>query len=97
MTSKMNHLSANKAIWKQREANVLLYNILKNKFRISSQLARILSSREGINEDNFIHFLTPKLRNLLPDPNSLRDMCKAVERTNEAILNKEKICVFADY
>ncbi|MCH2095690.1 MAG: single-stranded-DNA-specific exonuclease RecJ [Rhodobacteraceae bacterium] len=42
-------------------------------------------------------FLDPKLRDLLPDPRSLRDMRPAAERMLQAVSGKERIAIFADY
>ena len=42
-------------------------------------------------------FLAPSLRDLLPDPRSLRDMEKASARFLAALQRRERIAVFADY
>ena len=42
-------------------------------------------------------YLDPKLRDLLPDPRTLRDMEKAAHRIVSAVQRKERIAVFADY
>ena len=42
-------------------------------------------------------YLAPKLRDLLPDPRTLRDMEKAAHRIVSAVQRKERIAVFADY
>ena len=41
--------------------------------------------------------MIPTIKNLLPDPFHLLDMVKAVYRSVKAILNNQKICIFADY
>ncbi|WP_425363083.1 single-stranded-DNA-specific exonuclease RecJ [Candidatus Tisiphia endosymbiont of Hybos culiciformis] len=88
--------SVNGKIWQQRlvsEDDVLE---LCRSVEISDFLARILSPRLK-NLVQATDFLSPKLKNLLPDPFHLLDMQKAVDRTIEAIINKQKICIFADY
>lgn len=42
-------------------------------------------------------FLEPKLRDLLPDPRSLRDMETAAARFLRAVDRRERIAIFADY
>ncbi len=88
--------SVNGKIWQQRlvsEDDVLE---LCRSVGISDFLARVLSPRLK-NLVQATDFLSPKLKNLLPDPFHLLDMQKAVDRTIEAIINKQKICIFADY
>ncbi|MEC9104346.1 MAG: DHH family phosphoesterase, partial [Pseudomonadota bacterium] len=42
-------------------------------------------------------FLAPALRDLLPDPRSLRDMDKAAARFLKAVEKRQRIAIFADY
>ena len=59
-------------------------------------VARILAAR-GVAPEAAGGYLEPKLRDLLPDPLSLRDMGVAAERLVEAAAGGERIAVFADY
>ncbi|MEM7644643.1 MAG: single-stranded-DNA-specific exonuclease RecJ [Pseudomonadota bacterium] len=59
-------------------------------------LARHLA-RRGIGPQDVAAFLTPKLRDLLPDPLGLRDMEPAAERILAAVRQKQRIAIFADY
>lgn len=59
-------------------------------------LARHLA-RRGVLPQDAAGFLDPKLRDLLPDPLTLRDMGLAAERLLAAALSKERIAIFADY
>lgn len=59
-------------------------------------VARVLAER-GIPAEEAPGFLTPKLRDLLPDPLSLRDMAPAAERLVEAAVKGQRIAIFADY
>jgi len=58
--------------------------------------ARILVSR-GIGLDTVEAHLAPTLRNYLPDPSELRDMDKAADRMARAVMDGERIALFADY
>ena len=53
--------------------------------------------RRGVGLDQAATFLDPKLRDLLPDPLSLRDMGPAADRFVQAVDRGERIAVFADY
>ena len=59
-------------------------------------LARLLSQR-GVGLEQAARFLSPRLRDQLPDPAHLKDMDRAVERLVRAIRDGEKIVVFGDY
>ncbi|KGJ18498.1 single-stranded-DNA-specific exonuclease RecJ [Paracoccus sanguinis] len=59
-------------------------------------VARILAAR-GVAPEAAGGYLEPKLRDLLPDPLSLRDMGVAAERLVAAAVGGERIAVFADY
>jgi single-stranded-DNA-specific exonuclease len=59
-------------------------------------LARVLAAR-GADQRSVDQYLDPSLRDLLPDPASLRDMERAAERFVTAIRNNEPIAVLGDY
>ncbi|MEM9551904.1 MAG: single-stranded-DNA-specific exonuclease RecJ [Pseudomonadota bacterium] len=59
-------------------------------------LCRVLA-RRGVAPDQAEGFLTPKLRDLMPDPRCLKDMERAARRFLDAAKMREKIAVFADY
>ncbi|MCC8399029.1 MAG: single-stranded-DNA-specific exonuclease RecJ [Rickettsia endosymbiont of Platyusa sonomae] len=88
--------SVNGKIWQQRLVNEDAVLELCRSVGISDFLARVLFPRLE-NLVQVTDFLSPKLKNLLPDPFHLLDMHKAVDRAIEAIINKQKICIFADY
>nr|WP_238936733.1 single-stranded-DNA-specific exonuclease RecJ [Sulfitobacter mediterraneus] len=54
-------------------------------------------ARRGVPAEEAEAFLAPALRDLLPDPRSLKDMEQAAVRFLSALKNREKIAVFADY
>ena len=88
--------SVNGKIWQQKNINEHYVLELQNKLGISDLLAKILSSRVS-SVESASSFLSSKIKYLLPDPFHLLDMDKAVNRTIEALLKKEKIHIFADY
>ncbi|MFT6531273.1 MAG: single-stranded-DNA-specific exonuclease [Limimaricola cinnabarinus] len=51
----------------------------------------------GVAAGEMASFLAPTLRDLLPDPLSLRDMEVAAERVMRAVERRERIAIFADY
>lgn len=59
-------------------------------------VCRILAER-GVAPEAALDYLTPSLRDLLPDPRSLRDMEVAAGRLVQAVERSERIAVFADY
>ena len=63
---------------------------------ISELLASILVGR-GVSLDDAARFLSPSLREDMPDPSHLLDMDKAVSRMIEAIHHQQPIAVFGDY
>ena len=63
---------------------------------LSAPLARVLSAR-GVAADGAMAFLDPKLKALMPDPNALHDMERAVERASAALERGEGIGILGDY
>ncbi len=59
-------------------------------------LARVLAGR-GVLPDAVDRHLAPSFRDLMPDPNSLRDMAAATERLRLAVIRREKVAIFGDY
>ena len=54
-------------------------------------------ARLGVTPETAEIYLSPKLRDLLPDPRGLLDMERAAERFLSAVARGERIAVFADY
>ncbi|MFC0201088.1 single-stranded-DNA-specific exonuclease RecJ [Paracoccus rhizosphaerae] len=59
-------------------------------------VARVLAER-AVEPAEAAGFLTPRLRDLLPDPLLLRDMGAAAERLVQAAVAGQRIAIFADY
>lgn len=64
--------------------------------RLPLPLCRVLAAR-GVTAEAAPAFLAPALRDLLPDPLTLRDMAPAAERLLHAVARKDRIAIFADY
>ena len=63
---------------------------------LPAPLCNVLAKR-GVSAEGAADFLAPTLKNLLPDPRSLRDMEKATARILAAVKARQKIAIFADY
>ncbi|MCA0318477.1 MAG: single-stranded-DNA-specific exonuclease RecJ [Proteobacteria bacterium] len=59
-------------------------------------LARVLAGR-GVTAEATEAFLEPTIRDSMPDPSTLADMDRAVERLAKAVLDGEGIAIFGDY
>ena len=53
--------------------------------------------RRAVAPEEAKSYLSPTLRDLLPDPRSLKDMEKAAARFLQAVQRRERIAIFADY
>nr|WP_249138957.1 single-stranded-DNA-specific exonuclease RecJ [Actibacterium sp. MT2.3-13A] len=63
---------------------------------LPAPVAQVLA-RRGVTPETAESYLSPALRDLLPDPLSLRDMGAAAERVLQAVRRGERIAIFADY
>jgi len=59
-------------------------------------VARVLAGR-GVALEEAERFLTPSIRDLLPDPAGLTDMEKAARRIADAVHAGERVAIFGDY
>ncbi|MFQ6549762.1 single-stranded-DNA-specific exonuclease RecJ [Aestuariibius sp. 2305UL40-4] len=57
----------------------------------------MILARQGVAPHEAEAYLSPALRDLLPDPRKLKDMDIAAQRLVRAAIRKERIAVFADY
>ena len=73
-----------------------LAEAMAQQTRLPLPLCRLLVTR-GIAPPDAAAFLAPSLRDLLPDPLSLRDMAPAAARLIRAVTTRERIAIFADY
>jgi single-stranded-DNA-specific exonuclease len=70
--------------------------VLLQQTELPQALCQVLA-RRGVDAAEAEQFLSPSLRELLPDPRSLRDMEKAATRFLAAVKARQRIAVFADY
>lgn len=82
--------------WVLRDVDERAALALSQALSISDIAARALTAR-GIGIEDADKFLTPTLKDLLPDPSRFKDMDKAAKRLADAIMNGENITLFADY
>ncbi len=89
-------LSINNKKWQAKHVDEEKVKKIRRQHGVSDFLAQILSVKLKDDEDAE-HFLNPKLKYSMPDPYHLLDMDKATQRVMQALQDKEKICIFADY
>lgn len=63
---------------------------------VSELAARVMAGR-GVASEDALKFLTPTIRDLMPDPSVMTDMDKAAERLADAIMAGERVAIFGDY
>lgn len=88
--------SAKGLIWKDPVQNDKDVSDFARKTGLSVPLSGLLVSR-GVSPDQVDDFLNPTLKALFPDPSSLKDMDTAVTLIGEALLQKRRVAVLADY
>jgi single-stranded-DNA-specific exonuclease len=69
---------------------------MAQSFAMPEIVARVLSGR-GVEISEAEGFLTPSLKTLMPDPSTLTDMDRGVERLAEAIAARQRVAIFGDY
>ncbi|WNJ98354.1 single-stranded-DNA-specific exonuclease RecJ [Thalassospiraceae bacterium LMO-JJ14] len=82
--------------WVMRDIDERAALAMSQSLGLSDITARALTGR-GIGIEDAEKFLAPTLKDLLPDPSRFVDMDKAAVRLADAVLNNEKIALFADY
>ncbi|MEP5200680.1 MAG: single-stranded-DNA-specific exonuclease RecJ, partial [Paracoccaceae bacterium] len=73
-----------------------LAEAMEQETNLPLPVSKVLVSR-GVVPSEATAFLAPKLRDLMPDPMTLRDMGVAADRLLAALKAREKIAIFADY
>jgi single-stranded-DNA-specific exonuclease len=88
--------SATGRFWTLAEADEALVRRLAPSVGGSDLLARLLAER-GVDPEGAGAYLAPTLRETFPNPSSFADMDRAAEVVLDAILEKKRVTVFADY
>ena len=70
--------------------------MISQRNNISYLVAKLLNIR-NIHEDKINQFLNPKFLDFLPQPFTLKDMNKSIERIYKSIIKKKLIGIIADY
>lgn len=82
--------------WRARAADADLVRRHQLSLGLSEPLARALASR-GVGEGEGETYLNPTLKALFPDPSSFSDMDRAAEILVDALEQRRRVVVFADY
>jgi len=82
--------------WRERAADQRTALAISQALSVPEIIGRVLAAR-GVDVAGADAFLTPRLKDLLPDPASLVDMEKAAARLADAIEGGEPIAIFGDY
>jgi single-stranded-DNA-specific exonuclease len=92
----MNLMSVVGKNWIQKEFDLDEIKFIKENFFLDEIVAKLLSIRK-IKREEINFFLNPSIKNSLPNPYSLNDMQKAIDRTISCIVSNEKVGIFGDY
>ncbi|MEQ8745588.1 single-stranded-DNA-specific exonuclease RecJ [Pyruvatibacter sp.] len=82
--------------WHLRHADERMVQAIVQAHGLDLFLARVLAAR-GVTEQTVPVYLSPTLRDLLPNPSTFTDMDKAAERLADAVIANEAVAVFGDY
>ena len=92
----MNAPSVSGKNWIPKKFNSEEIDFFKTNYFLDEIVAKLLSIRK-IKKEEIKFFLKPSIKNILPNPYILKDMDKAIERTEKAIFKSDKIGIFGDY
>ena len=92
----MNFHSVSGKNWIFKNFNFSEVKELSENYSISEITAKLLAIRKK-NIENIDLYLNPTIKNLLPNPLTLKDMDLAVERTYQSIIKNDLIGIFGDY
>ena len=92
----MNSVSVTGKKWIFKDFETSDIDYLKDNFFLDDLTAKLIAIKK-IKKNEINNFLNPAIKNILPNPNSLKDMIKSTDRTIKAIKNNENIGIFGDY
>jgi single-stranded-DNA-specific exonuclease len=90
------NLSVTGKHWHLAQPDQRSLSAIMQQHNLSEIMARLLLNR-GVMLEQVSTYLTPTLKNSLPEPFLLNDMEQAVARTVKALDEQEKIVVYGDY
>ena len=100
MTDSTAYLGVTKSLcgrfWLERPGDERLGLAIAQRCQVPEIIGRMLAAR-GQSPDSAPAFLSPRLRDALPDPSALKDMDRAAARLADAIAAGERIAIFGDY
>jgi single-stranded-DNA-specific exonuclease len=82
--------------WRMRPCEERLALSISQRHGVPELVGRVLAGR-GIGPDEASSFLSPRLRDWLPDPSHLHDLDRAAERLADAVLTREPVGIVGDY
>lgn len=88
--------SASGQSWQLRPFSERMAQALSHKLDASYTVGCLLAAR-GVDLEGAEQFYRPSLRDLLPEPSTLKDMTRGAARIVAAIQAGEKVAVFGDY
>ncbi len=83
-------------LWRQRPCDDRLGLAIAQREGVPELIGQLLAAR-GQTIESATSYLTPRLRDQMPDPSLFRDMDKAAIRIADAIATGEQIAIFGDY
>jgi single-stranded-DNA-specific exonuclease len=83
-------------LWRQRPHDDRLGLAIAQREGVPELIGQLLASR-GQTIESAAAYLTPRLRDQMPDPSLFRDMDKAATRIADAIAGNEQMAIFGDY
>ena len=92
----MNFTSVSGKNWIFKKFNSSDIKKYSEDYSLNEIVAKLLSIRKKNIEDIGL-FLNPTIKNLMPNPLTLKDMENAIERTYQGIKKRELIGIFGDY
>jgi single-stranded-DNA-specific exonuclease len=82
--------------WRQRNGDDRQGLAIAQRLGVPEIVGRLLAARH-LDVETAASYLSPRLREQLPDPSLFRDVDRAVERLVQAVARGERIAVFGDY
>jgi single-stranded-DNA-specific exonuclease len=82
--------------WRLRTGDAQEGHAIAERLALPEIIGRLLAQR-GVSRNQASGFLSPRLRDQLPDPSHLRDVEPAVTRLVRAVREHETIALFGDY